>query len=224
MKWGRDLITHLSKRHSNPFHTKTETTPLNCHPWLPPRQRGVGFLFPHGCPGNEARKLVSSRQPLSAPYDMPQIPLKESFREEKYVWLLLPSLFQLLPPIWNITILRKAIIFHSSYKNSVCNCVSSVRCNFLKWGETCVLWSQVLSCNIRVAELPFCGSKHNTWSNYEATITQARPDVIDRPSDRRVRGQMSGVKGQLLSNSVCTCVCMHCCFSVLWRKRMLIHN
>lgn len=40
------------------------------------------------------------------------------------------------------------------------------------------------------------------------------PDVIDRPSDSRVAGggrggQMSGVKVQPLSNSVCICVCMH---------------
>lgn len=225
MKWGQDLIAHSSKRHSNSFQTKTETTPLNCHPWLPPKQREVGFSFPHGYPGNEARKLDSRRQPLSAPYDMPQIPLKESFREARNM----PDYFCRLYFSFSLQseispFLRKAIIFHSSYKNSVCNCLSSAWCNFLKWGETCVPWSQVLLCNIWMAKLPFCGSKHNMWSNYEATITQARPDVIDRPSDRRVRGQMPGVKVQLLSNSVCICVCMRCFVFFLWRKGMLIHN
>lgn len=117
MKWGWGLFMHLSKRHSNPFHTKTETTPLNCHPWLPPKQREVGSSFPHGYPGNEARKLDSRRQPLSAPSDMPQIPLKDSFRGVRNMPDYFCHLYFSFSLQCDITIfVRKAIIFHSSLK------------------------------------------------------------------------------------------------------------
>lgn len=106
----------------------------------------------------------------------------------------------------------KAIIFHWSHKNSVSNCLSSVRCNLLKWGKTCVPRSRVLSCNIHTAKSPLRRPQHNMWSNCEATITQARPDVINRPSDRRVKGQMSGVKVQLLLETVFICMCVDTAF------------
>lgn len=45
--------------------------------------------------------------------------------------------------------------------------------------------------------------EHKTSSNYEGDITKARPDVIDRPSDRWVTGQMSKVKVQLFKFVCC---------------------
>lgn len=58
----------------------------------------------------------------------------------------------------------------------------------------------------------------NTQSNYKATITQARPDVIDRPSDSRVRGQRSaGSRFSFSLTLVCVCVCTLFFFSSFFR-------
>ena len=123
---------------------------------LPPTTRTKterGWVsFPHGYPGNEARKLDSRRQPLSAPYDMPQIPPKDSLREATTTldYFILPSLFQLLSPIWIFFFFlffffkAESNYFSSELRELSCNCPPAARCNLLKWGET-----RVLLCNIR---------------------------------------------------------------------------
>lgn len=50
-------------------------------------------------------------------------------------------------------------------------------------------------------------SKHNMSSDDQATITAARPDGINRPSDSRVRAQRSGVRGWPLSAAACRALC-----------------
>jgi len=146
---------------------------------------------------------------------MPQIPLKESFREPRKT----PDYFCHLYFSFSLQseispLLREKSNYFSFQPQELCVQLSEVR-GVISWNEA-RLASCGLKCScaiFRRAKLPLCGSKHNAWCNYEATITQARPDVIDRPSDRRVRGQMSGVRVQLGSLSLGVCVCMHCCVS-----------
>lgn len=219
---GWDLIVHfIQKRHLNPFHSKTDHSSE-----LPPKRREVGSSFPHGYPGNEARKLDSRRQRLSAPYDMPQNHPRSPFRGAPNTPDYFCHLYFSLSLQSEFFFAGKKQLFFIAATRTLCNRLSSAVRGVICWNEARLV-SRGLKCSrviFGTAKLPFCGSKHNTWSNYEATITQARPDVIDRPSDRRVTGQMSGVKVQLLSNSVCICVCMHCGLFVLQRKTMLIHN
>lgn len=89
-------------------------------------QRGAGFSFPHGYARNEARKLDSRRQPLSVPHDMPQTPLKESFREARNV----PdyfSLFQPHPSVWNITVFCMESNYFSLKPQELCQQLSVQR-------------------------------------------------------------------------------------------------
>lgn len=89
----------FSERHSDPARTKKrETTPVESHQ---NRERSAThFLMVTQAmrPGN----WTVGGSLCVLPPDMPRIPLKESFyRRQKYAWLLLPSLFQLLLPNWN---------------------------------------------------------------------------------------------------------------------------
>ena len=133
------------------FHAATEAGHSTVPPPTTRTKTERGWVsFPHGYPGNEARKLDSRRQPLSAPYDMPQIPLKDSLREATT----LPDYFFFFTVFISASLSNLDFFFfffkaESNYFSSEprelsCNCPPAARCNLLKWGETCVLL-----CNIR---------------------------------------------------------------------------
>lgn len=184
---NRDYSTELPPVIS----TKTERGRLLISSWLP-RQWGQGNSTVGGILSVHHMTCLKSLK--RSPLEKPEICLI-SF----YFSLSLKS--ELSP------FCGKQLFFIRATRSPSAN-LSSAWCNLQKWGENCVLWSQVLLCNIRMAELPFCGSKHNTWSNYEATIIQARPDVIDRPSDSRVRGKCQGSR---FSFSLTLCVYVYVC-------------
>lgn len=192
------FIVNLSERHSNPFHTKTGAPPLKCHPWLCKPREGLASHFlmvTHAMrPGNWTVGGSPSVYHMTClrPF---------SFREARNV----PdyfSLFQPHPSIWNITVFCMESNYFSLKPQELCQ----------QFSVQCAVCARVLSCNIHTAKSPLRRPQHNMWSNCEATITQARPDVINRPSDRRVKGQMSGVKVQLLLETVFICMCVDTAF------------